>query len=719
MVHNQVNVNDPGQIRIALRDDLRVSLQSFHSGECYLVEDPSDMRIFQVGRSEAVLLGMFDGQTTLNEAIRLTTMTLGENAFSQQEAIAMARWLIDARLATVAGLNARSTVQAGRDTRSAGQPFDPLAIRVPLVRPDRWLRALLPWCGWLFSKPLLLVWGFLCLSAIWRVATHWDAFEQAAFTTFSPGHWWSLMVAGVLLKVLHETAHGVVCHKYGGRVSEAGLMLLWGLPVPYVDVTSSWLFPRRLARIHTAAAGMQIETLVAAVLAWIWQPARIDWLSQFCVHVILLAAAVSLVFNGNPLMRFDGYYIFMDAVGIPNLATRARRFWAAQASRYLWGAPMLLPHDPAWQRHVVAWYGLLSAVWRYFVYTTLALLTVALLPIDEAQAPLAAFVLVAAVVAMQWIGAARSGSRRIRANRGRALVISGACLAAAYLVLFCVPWPGQATAVGIVDYAPLHILRSPSRGIVQEVHVRDGEFVLAGAPIVTLHSPELEAGRADVELAIEQSKLTLRTLHLKGQSAAHTAELQNLESLKKLLAERNRDIDRLVIRAPANGHVVSRGLRMAQGHYLQAGAEVALIGEDEKEVRAAIAQDDLELFAGSVGRAAWVRVGGARFQGRLTRISPRGTRVPIHPALCATEGGSLPVGLPVEDQASGTLQLRSPHFTAFIELTERRASRLGAGQRARVAVSVQHPSIGAHALSSIRRWCRDKVRDVRSGRMTR
>ncbi len=719
ITEGHVDVRDPGQLRVALRDDLRISIQSFQDGLCYLFEDPVETRVFQVGISEGTFLTLLDGTRTLEEAIRQTTAALGDNAFSEQEALAIVHWLTDARLAYVAGSSVDTAEWIDVAAPAARPPFDPLAIRFPLVRPNGLLQILLPTCGWLFARPMFLLWCLLCAMASWRITVHWDSFTQAALATLVPGQWWSLMAVCLVLKVLHEMAHGLVCRHYGGSVCEAGLMLLWGLPVPYVDVTSSWAFRSKLARIHTAAAGMYIETLVAAIAGLAWQPTRADLFSQTCIQFMLVATMGSLLFNANPLMRFDGYYILMDMLGIPNLATRGYRFWAAKVRQYFYGIPAVLPNYTRWQRHLILCYGLLSFLWRYLVYFTLAILMAAMLPIDEGHIPLVAVLLIATVVAMQRIARPSRGTLSAPPAILRVVVTVGVLVTITWLGLFYVTCPRRMTAPGVVEYAPLHTVRTHSPGFVQEVRVRSGDVVKQSEVIVTLANPELETELADLEFAIEQSLLTLRTLQKQGASAAHTAELQNLEGLRKRYAEKKTTVEQLVLRAPAAGRIVSRLAELALGTFLESGTEVVVIGDQaSKELNVSISQDDVHWFADFVGNETGVRVGDTVFTGRLTRISPRADVTPAHSALYATEGGPLAVRFATSREAgenSHHPSLHVPHFTAQVALPADQAARLGAGQRGQIAIAAPNHPFGMQLLHSLSRWCRDKVRQVRGG----
>ena len=158
------------------------------------------------------------------------------------------------------------------------------------------------------------------------------------------------MIAWVLLKIMHEAAHGLVCKKYGGIVSETGIMILWGMPVPYVDVTSSWAFRSKRQRIYTALAGLYVELFVAALAVLFWCHSGPGWIHYWCVHLVVIVGISSLLFNGNPLMRFDGYYVLMDLLEIPNLYGFGQQFWRSVRGKILSGVPVVFPGDTPWQR---------------------------------------------------------------------------------------------------------------------------------------------------------------------------------------------------------------------------------------------------------------------------------------------------------------------------------------------------------------------------------
>ena len=321
------STRDPRQLYINLRKDLHFSVQYYHGKPCYLLEDPQEIQFYRLGITEGSFISMFDGKTSLDDVLRRSANTLGKDAFSEQEAMQIVHWLLDAKLAYPSGT---LSLEQGKNESNplSRYDFNPLAIRIPLIHPDRFFTAALPWCSWLFESATCGIWLCACLAAICQLVSGWGSFSKELLTVVVPHNWFAILITWVLLKILHEAAHGLVCKKYGGIVSEMGIMILWGMPVPYVDVTSSWAFRSKLQRMYTALAGLYVELFVAALAVLTWYYTGPGWIHYWCVYIVVVAVVSSLLFNGNPLMRFDGYYVLMDMLEIPNLYGFGQQFCA-------------------------------------------------------------------------------------------------------------------------------------------------------------------------------------------------------------------------------------------------------------------------------------------------------------------------------------------------------------------------------------------------------
>ncbi len=257
---------------------------------------------------------------------------------------------------------------------------NPLAIRLPGVDPAPLLDRLTPIANSLMHRSMAVIAVLLIVSAVLIGLLHMEAFladltsatlrltssaatARGSFSSTVAG----LASAVVIAKVFHELAHALVCHVNGGRCREMGVMLLLGVPCLYCDISDAWLMPTRRQRILTSAAGMMAESIVAAVAMLIWAVTLPGSLHDLATLLVVVCSISTLVFNGNPLMRYDGYFMLSDWLGIPNLAGESASAMLRRCRAWLWGLspwkPM--PGDPPQGRLIV--YGVLSLAYRVLV----------------------------------------------------------------------------------------------------------------------------------------------------------------------------------------------------------------------------------------------------------------------------------------------------------------------------------------------------------------
>lgn len=714
------STRDPRQLYITLRKDLHVSIQYYRGKPCYLLEDPQQIQFYRVGVAEGTFISMLDGKASLDDVLRRSATLLGKDAFSEQEAMQIVRWLLDVKLAYPSGM---ISLEQQKDTAAPSRRgFNPVAIRIPMAHPDRFFTEALPWCAWLFESAAWGVWICVCLAAVWQLTSFWSSFTKELQSVVAPHNWPSLIIAWVFLKFLHEAAHGLVCKKYGGVVSETGIMILWGMPVPYVDVTSSWAFRSKRQRIYTALAGLYVELFVAALAALLWSHTGPGWIHYWCVHIVVIAGITSLLFNANPLMRFDGYYVLMDLLEIPNLYGFGQQFWRSVRGKILSGVPVVFPGDTPWQRRIIACYGLLAAIWRCIVYLSLTILTLAILPFDESHMIWFIITLIIAVSLWRFGKQYRLPSPREKPSPLRHIFVGGAAYLLLAVILFCFSTPFRLVAPAVVEYEPLQVVRNYSPGFVRKIEVYSGQAVEPGQVIAVLSNDELDYELADLEQEIAMSQLNIRTFQHKDDIGSLKAEQQKLESLEKQSEDKRLQTSRLEVLAPAAGIIVNRQPESLVGKYLSEGSEVVLLGDEKsKEVRIAVNENDSDAFFAQIGKPVWVRAGGKIFLSTLSEIEPRANLEPLHPALAATKGGPLPVQRKSKespekkvDSDTDSFELLTPQFRGEVKLSLDQSVFLAAGQRAQVSFTPQGQSIGDFLFTRFQRWCRDKVRQMRS-----
>lgn len=697
------------QLRPRLRDDLSWAWQSYGGAECYVLEDASRGSFFRVGVPEYTFLSLLDGRTSIGDAITQTVSVLGPDAFNEHQAAVICHWLAESKLLAADGPNRDNGDVANADAVRAARRLNPLSIRLPLGCPQPLLSALDRLLGGLFSLGGLLLWLSMMAVALWQLAPHSEQLWRESAVILSPHNWLWIALWGVGLKVIHETSHGLACQRFGGRVREAGIVFILLAPVPYVDLTSTWRLPK-WRRIVTSAAGMFAELLIAAIAGILWANTTDELLRQHLLQLMLTASVVTLLFNANPLMRFDGYYILADLLELPNLAVHGQQTLIHSTKRWLLGVRSSSPTWPEGRTWLVVTYGVLSALWRTVV--SVSLIVAAAVWFEGAGIALAAGAIFAWFVQPLWRGLrfVIFGSRFEKPNRVRFLAITTCVTASiAWMLTSVTAWHSIALP-GVVESVDVAIVRAESPGFVEEVCVESGQAVREGDPLVRLSNHELETQRRQLVIEIERSELRSRAFQQAGELAARLAEDDNCAGLRSKLTELDQSCELLLVRAPRSGLVSASDLPSLLGSYVSPGRELMVIGNpDEKEIRVLVSQEQFEAASLSLDRVVTVRVidDGFSTTGTLRKLDPRATTQSPHPALCAGAGGPIATKIAASGAAThrrDSQELLEPHVIGYVSLDRASSQLLGSGQLATVRIAESPRPLGHWLLERGERW---------------
>ncbi|QEF97029.1 Peptidase family M50 [Stieleria maiorica] len=702
--------SDQSTTSVVLRQDLRVTPCEDARQPHVVVEDPVAGAFYRLGRIEYALASRLTASRTIAQAYRDVCEQYPDHRVSEDDAADLCRWLIDNQLA-----HTESSKSSARLHRSAEksetdrfkQRVNPIAIRIPLLHPDRMVGSLVQFTGWIFSVPATAVGVLVMLFSGCLALMHWEQLTASTQYLFAPSSLSLLLLLAVTvgLKVIHEFAHAIVCKRYGGDVGEMGVLLILLAPLAYVDVSSVWRFRRRWQRIHVASAGIYLELLVAAIAMLVWRSADSALVRHVCTSVMLSAGVATLVFNANPLMKFDGYFMLVDWARAPNLYTDSQNQLRRLLRRLFLGGEVKEPQWTPGYRIAVGVYAPLALFWKGFVCLGLTLAATKLFH--------GLGTLLAVVACVCWIGgpawrgfsmirkAPRSGRRRFALAAAGSLALAGA-------LSVVVPWPGATPVHAVVEYSPHEVVRAEVPGFVHAIHVDTGQWVSEGEQLLTLRNPELVLEAEQLETKIQQSTLRRRQQTLRGKHAAAQAEATEWESLTRRLQDANEQIDSLVVRASRSGVVVRRRLQELQGTYVAQGDELLVIGdESQKELRLLIPQDRYDQFRDQAGTAVRFRAPGQPTQmSALSTIIPRARTEVDYPSLLASNGGPLAVKHVSNDasQAAAEFELLVPHFEAIVPLDASQGAGLHSGQRASVSIGGLDRTIGSHLWRVTAEW---------------
>lgn len=695
-----------------LRDDLEIHVQVFGGQTCYVIEDPLHSRFCRVGVAEYTLLSLLDGKTSLADALGQTATLMGTEALSEQEASSLCKWLVDSQLATTQQSQGADRLVDVADTaaqRNLTARANPLFQKFVLFCPDRLVQHASGLAHAIFSRTFLVLW---LVTTLWALFALWNSSFTArshSMGVLAPNDWLCLIGTWLVLKLLHECGHALACKRFGGAVREAGVMFVLLAPLPFVDVTSSWRFDSKWKRIVTAAAGMYVELFVAAVAALIWASTDNPLVEFHARNVVVTATLVTLLFNANPLMRFDGYYILSDWLEHPNLATHGQQLLGWLLRRFLLGMQVERPSWPEGKLPLIASYAVAAFIWRVFISAVLIIAAEALLYGAGVVLALAALGLMLGVPAYRLV-------KLLRTNSGvdirRVAWVSGASLVAAWGAWAWVPWYSSFSAPAIVDFDPAIEIRTPVSGFIRQALVRPGDSVTSGQLLAVLENRELVLEVERLAVQIEQSRQRARQFRFASEIAAFQVENDNRKALEVRQNELAAQVAGMQVRAPASGLVLQCDLHQRLGTYLESGAQLATLGDPKKlRIHAFVPQHELKTSASEQVEQGHVRIWGSEqgeFLAEVTKSCPRATTHLPYKALSAAVGGPLAVR-PVTgaDPEKTQWELIEPHVALVLKPKAFLSSHLLlAGQTGYVTLQRADSSLGQHLVSNVQRWLR-------------
>lgn len=646
----------------SLRPRLRPLVQShrqvLRGRAWHVLHDPSNNKYYRLHEAQARFVGLLDGRKTVGQAWAMASGQLGDDAPTQGEAIRVLGQLytsnlLDARLSPdTERLFDRYARRRQKETQNAIAGV--LFARIPLLDPNHLLDRWEPALGWVFSPVGFIMWLGLVVWALLAVSGRAGELADGASGVLSPSNLPLLYAAIAGTKLIHELGHGLACKRYGrgtpggGDVHTLGIMFMALVPLPYVDASSAWSLRSKWQRSIVGAAGMYLEMAVAAAAALVWAQTASGTVTHALAQNIIAAAGVStLLFNANPLVRFDGYYIFCDVFELPNLARRANDYVYHLVKRHAWGLSRSRdPSDTQGERPWLVLYAIGALVYRAALTVGIILFVGDKLFFIGPLMALSAALGFVAWPAFKFVRYLLTGPDIARV-RPRALLTTLAAAGLTLGVVGLVPVMEYGRAEGVVEARVDRRVYAPTDGWYQP-SAPAGAAAQAGLTMLfELRNPELEfelaRTRAEIARLVAQNRLALtRDIAVAEATQAQAAALREREDR---LA---RELESARVFAPESG--VWRPIAEdVTGVFIRRGDEVGRLLTPGEVKLTATADQFLGPRLEAVGPAgvraeAMVRGDPARrFEARLERVIPIGqTQLPTE-ALGVGGGGELQV----------------------------------------------------------------------------
>ena len=604
-----------------LRRHAHIHRHLYRGQTWYVLQDLSSERFHRFSPSAYLVIGLMDGRRTVQQIWDTALSRLGDDAVSQDEVIQLLSQLhsADVLQCDVPPDTAEMFRRHERQSRQVRtrKILSVFAWQIPLFDPERVLERFIPWVRPLFGWFGMGLWLLVVGSAVVLASTHWpELSENVLDQVLMPQNLLLLWLLFPLIKLLHEFGHAFAVKAYGGEVHEMGVMILVLTPVPYVDASSAWAFRSKWQRVLVGAAGMVVEVFLASLALFLWLNLEPGILRAICYNTILIAGVSTVLFNANPLLRFDGYYMLMDWLEMPNLRQRATQYLVYLCERYLFGRREAeMPNASRGER---VWFILFSV--SSFLYRILVILAI-LLFLGEISLLLG--LIFAASTAFAWfalptmkIASYLVNSSRIRKVRGRAMLATTGVLAGLTMLLALVPVPFRTMAEGVVWVQEEGIVRARAEGFVAKVVATPGSWVRRGDVLIECEDQDLRT-----ELRVLEGQM--RELLAKHRQVARDNRVQaelideQMRFVGQNLARARERLSELTIISQASGLFVMPHAENSSGRYVQKGQTLAhVIGADTVTVRTLVSQQDIDLVRESTERVE------VRLAERLAHVIP-------------------------------------------------------------------------------------------------
>jgi putative peptide zinc metalloprotease protein len=635
-------------LRPRLRTHARLHRHRYRGQLWYLLQDPASGRVHRFTPAARLVIAAMDGRRSVEDLWRLAEKHLGEEAPTQDDIIQLLGQLHAADLLQsdvspdVAEVFSRSEQQDKAQRRRSYA--NPMALRIPLVDPDRFLNRFPRLLGIIWGRWGALLWLAVVVPAIMLIPPHWpELTHNFSDRVMALDNLFALWLVFPVIKALHELGHASATKAGGGEVHDMGIMLLVLFPVPYVEASASSAFRSKYRRALVGAAGMLVELFLAAIAFYVWLASEPGMVRALMFNVMVVASVSTLLFNGNPLLRYDAYYILADLTEIPNLANRALRYLGYLGERYLLRveeaeAPVASPGEKVW----FVFYGIASAIYRVLVTVAIALFIAGkffVIGVLLAAWGLFAMAVVPLVRGVRYL----LDNPRIKERRGRTMGMATTIAATLILVLGVVPMPFRTQAEGVVWLPQRAIVRAGADGFLTRFLASPGSRVTPGEALIAFTDPTLEAQFKMDAARVAELKARYLAEFVTDQARAQIIRAQLQAARADLQHARERG-DELVVHAATAGVFRVPGATDMPGRFYHQGALLGYVIEPVRPlVRLVVSQSNVDQVRLATEQVE-VRLADEptrTFPGRIVREVPAGEQDLPSKALTTAGGGEL------------------------------------------------------------------------------
>lgn len=639
--------------KIQLRPGVHVQRQQFRGERWFVLQNPLANQFFRLRPEAYEFVSRLRPDKTVEEVWQECLERFPDTAPGQEAVVQLLAQLYHANLLQYELAPDAEQLfqrQRKRQQQELGMKWlNIMFMRFPLLDPDRFIVKTLPFIGWLIGPIGLLLWLVVVGLGVKTGIEHSGELLDHTQGVLAPGNILWLYLGMVIIKTIHEFGHAYFCRKFGGEVHVMGVMLMIFTPVPFVDATSSWGFKNRRHRVLVGCAGMIVELFVAAIAAMLWaHSAKGSIFNSVMFNMMFIASVSTLLFNLNPLMRFDGYYILSDLLEIPNLNQRSTGQLIYWIEHYAFGIKSVT--SPAYSNREAGWlglYGISSLIYRTIVFAGIIWFIAdkwLLLGLAMAAVCLFSWLVVPTYKLIQYLAT----SPKLERTRPRAIIAVVSTVVALVLLLAVIPFPYYFRASGVVQAKEWSQIITEASGEVVEVIAKPGQPVKAGQALLRMENPELTMQFAQAKATRDEVQDRLRSAIQKDAASVFPLQ-KRLESANKLIERLQKEEESLTVRARHDGIWVAPGVEDLQQRIVKRGSPLGLlVNPSQFEFTATVLQQDVDRIFKKPYEIAEVRLPGdaeMTLNVEKFRVVPGEQKNLPTPALGWEGGGDIPINM--------------------------------------------------------------------------
>ncbi len=648
-------------LKIQLKQHAKIHRHIYRGEVMYVLQDYVTGQFHRFSPDTYQIIGLMDGNRTLQDIWELACEKLGDDMPTQNDVINLISKLYQANVVVANRLPDIQDLDVRRrdfNRKQLLQKFkSPLSIKIPLLDPEKFLVATAPYVKPVFSIVGAVIWITVVIIGIILALMHWSNLSSNLSDRVLVLE--NIFLIGLtypFVKVFHELGHAYSVKRWGGEVHEIGIMLLIFFPVPYVDATAATAFNNKYQRMLVGAAGILVEVFLAAIAMIIWTYTEPGAVRAILFNIMLISGVSTLLFNGNPLLRFDAYYVLSDMLEIPNLASRCNQYIGHLVKRYLLGV-----HDStsnAGTKTEAIWlagYSIASFLYRIFITVVITLFVTSKYFLFGSIIGLWFIYMTIILPLMKTLSKPVTDPQLKERSKN---IYFGCAVAAGILlaIIFLLPVPLVTKAQGVIWVSEQAQIYAEESGFIQKILAGTNDPVSKGETIISMDNYQLDMKVRVLQAQLRESQARYEA-NIEDKNLAEVLK----EDYQYVLSQYNRASSRknnLQIKARYSGTLIIPEHENLPGRFVKRGKVLGYIVDyDKLPANVLVTENDIDKVINNTNKVELRFVSHLKdvYTGAVSRIVPSASKSLISPVLSVEGGGTIALD-PGDPDRSRTFQ---------------------------------------------------------------